>query len=220
MFRFTAYMATDYNPHFESGLRMKNTSIKLDRVVHRLLVESNIGPFSIMELRDHYLTLVDPVGVSSPGVRMYLYDQIRRMVQVGWAEHHEERKSRGQQFVVLDKPLALTPKLVKPGKGMLERQRISDVAVLSVADKPTVKESVPNTQDELATKQLQRMLKEARLDLLTSYGETERYAQMLEEIPTLRGSLESDLIASRDNSSRLLGHVKALESAIQKLGVM
>jgi hypothetical protein len=64
---------------------------------------------------------------------------------------------------------------------------------------------------------LQMMLKETRLDLLSSLGETERYKQLFEEIPHLKGRLEGAYLEVRDRSSKLLGHVRAIENTLKTI---
>lgn len=199
---------------------MKASSVALDRVLHRILMEEEVGAFTIMELRDRYLKYVDQNDVSMPRLRVYIYEQIRRLVNYGWASYYGEKKARGQRFVMKPKPENLSVKLLHPGQNMQERAedesgnagKVRPDAIQAASQLGEVSPSPAYT--------LKQMLKETRLDLLTSYGETERYAQMIEAIPSLQGTLEQDLIASRDKSSRLLGHVNALETALQKIGVM
>ena len=200
---------------------MKNSSITLDRVLHHILTEEEVGRFTIMELRDRYMKLVDRCNVSEPDLRMYLYDEIRKMMNKGWVAYDAERKSRGQRFFILDMPEGLKLKLIEPRKGMQPRGVECDTKQ-NETDSCSLTEQVPELQPKeySAAEALTQMLKETRLDLLTSYGETERFAQMIQDIPGLKTTLEPELIASRDNSSRLLGHVNALETALQKIGEM
>jgi len=61
------------------------------------------------------------------------------------------------------------------------------------------------------------MLKETRLDLLSSLGETERYNQLFEEIPHLKSRFEGVYLEARDRSSKLLGHVRAIEHTLKTI---
>ncbi|MCY1417510.1 hypothetical protein D9M71_330460 [compost metagenome] len=70
-------------------------------------------------------------------------------------------------------------------------------------------------QDDQA--RLQAMLKETQLDLLSSLGETERYKQLFEEIPHLKGRFEGVYLEVRDRSSKLLGHVRAIENTLKAI---
>ncbi|MAY00734.1 MAG: hypothetical protein CMI08_16335 [Oceanospirillaceae bacterium] len=199
---------------------MKPSSVTIDEVLYHILMEEESGCFTVMELRDRYLKRVDPNGVSLPDLRMYLYDQVRKMINCGWVEHHSERKARGQRFVVLQQPDGISPKLTQPGKGMQVKQTPAEPKQQAVDMSPDISKCEKPKEKKNTAEVLQQMLRETRLDLLTSYGETERYAQMIQDLPELKATLESDLVTSRDNSSRLLGHINALESALQKIGAM
>ncbi|MNG31699.1 hypothetical protein D3C84_1175500 [compost metagenome] len=48
-------------------------------------------------------------------------------------------------------------------------------------------------------------------------GEAERYKLLLDEMPHLRGKVEGEYLEARDRSSRLLGHLRAIEKTIKTL---
>ncbi|MNP85586.1 hypothetical protein D3C76_1853850 [compost metagenome] len=48
-------------------------------------------------------------------------------------------------------------------------------------------------------------------------GETERYKQLLEEIPQLKSRLETVYLEVRDRSSKLLGHLRAIENTLNAI---
>ncbi|MNV49872.1 hypothetical protein D3C71_1418450 [compost metagenome] len=62
---------------------------------------------------------------------------------------------------------------------------------------------------------LESILKEIRLDFLSSMGEAERYKQLLDEMPHLKEQVEGDYLEARDRSSRLLGHLRAVEKTLK-----
>ncbi|MNJ42889.1 hypothetical protein D3C77_378690 [compost metagenome] len=53
--------------------------------------------------------------------------------------------------------------------------------------------------------------------MLTALGEAERYKQLFTEMPALRARVEDDYIEARDRSSRLLGHLRAIENTLKML---
>lgn len=65
--------------------------------------------------------------------------------------------------------------------------------------------------------QLEALHKEIRLDFLTSMGEAERFKLLLDEMPHLRDKVEGDYLEARDRSSRLLGHLRAIEKTLKTL---
>lgn len=202
---------------------MKKSSVTLDRVLYSILTEEDVGYFTVMELRRFYLKYVEPNGASLPQIRMYLYDQIRRMVNLGWAEYHEERKTRGQRFIIKKIPARENLKLVAPKLGMAERQSTDNKAlrnlmVLARPSSDTTLTSHERKDNRSAAKALEEMLKEVHLDFLTNLGATERFKLLIDEMPQLKSTLEPELTVARDNSSRLLGHMNAIEAALHKIG--
>ncbi|MOA63325.1 hypothetical protein D3C78_1890100 [compost metagenome] len=58
---------------------------------------------------------------------------------------------------------------------------------------------------------------EIRLDFLSSMGEAERYKLLLDDMPHLRDKVEAEYLEARDRSSRLLGHLRAIEKTLKTL---
>ena len=65
--------------------------------------------------------------------------------------------------------------------------------------------------------QLEALHKEIRLDFLASMGEAERFKLLLDEMPHLRNKVEGEYLEARDRSSRLLGHLRAIEKTLKTL---
>lgn len=195
---------------------MKSSSIALDRVLYRILMEEEVCAFTIMELRDIYLEQVDPRDVSMPKLRVYIYDYIRRMANCGWVNYHEEKKARGQRFVLLAKPEGLKVKLLPPARGMQERDSREAVvsALEDIPEAPSYERPVHSDVDEVM-----QALKQAQLDFLSSYGEAEEYTQLIDRFPSLKPQLEDVRIAARDRSGILTGKIKSLRYTLKILGV-
>ena len=202
---------------------MKISTVTLDAVLHSILMEEELNSFTILELRELYLRHVNPNGNSLQKVRMYIYDQIRRMIDLRWVSYHSERKARGQRFVIHEMPEHVRLKLTAPKIGMVEMQIPKEVPSnlydLRSNNDEEQNQDQNTRSDNLTTATLQEMLKDVRLDFLTNLGATERYKLLMDEVPELKNTLEPELFAARDKSSKLLGHMKALEVTLQKLGV-
>lgn len=70
-----------------------------------------------------------------------------------------------------------------------------------------------------ADQHLEALHKEVRLDFLSSMGEAERYKLLLDDMPHLRDKVEGEYLEARDRSSRLLGHLRAIEKTLKTLAV-
>jgi hypothetical protein len=192
---------------------MKQDLFEFDRQLHSLLCEHFSREFTTRQLRDAYAALLPPSSFRLADVRVYVYEQIRRLIRVGWVEMAAQRQKRDQVFRLLEMPLRLQLVLVDGSFSMTVDSLDAPVDEGKKAPRavPTLKEG----RDDRT--RLQEMLKETRLDLLSSLGETERYKQLFEEIPHLKGRFEGVFLEARDRSSKLLGHVRAIENTLNAI---
>jgi len=192
---------------------MKQDLFEFDRQLHSLLCDHFSGEFTTHQLRDAYSALLPPSSFRLADVRVYVYEQIRRLIRAGWVEMAVQRQKRGQVFRMLEMPQRLQLVLVDGNFSMTV-----DSVEAPADEGREIPCSVPSSkegQDDQA--RLQVMLKETRLDLLSSLGETERYKQLFEEIPHLKGRFEGVYLEVRDRSSKLLGHVRAIENTLKAI---
>ena len=77
--------------------------------------------------------------------------------------------------------------------------------------------TVPLESSASADQHLEALHKEIRLDFLSSMGEAERFKLLLEDMPHLRDKVEDEYLEARDRSSRLLGHLRAIEKTLKTL---
>lgn len=135
------------------------------------------------------------------------------MIRVGWVEMADQRQKRDQVFRVLEMPLRLQLVLVDGNFSVT----VDSLDAPADEERETTS-SVPSSKEGQDDRtRLQVMLKETRLDLLSSLGETERYNQLFEEIPHLKGRFEGVYLEARDRSSKLLGHVRAIEHTLKTI---
>jgi hypothetical protein len=196
---------------------MRHESFEFDRQLYELLCQEQLQEFTTRQLRDAYAATLEP-GYELGTVRIYVYEQIRRLIRAGWVSKSAGLRKRGQVFHLMEKPASITlvlvdsrcPQSAKSPTELTEKsQSPKDVIADPVAPASTADHG-----------RIEEMLKETRLDLLSSMGETERYKQLFEEIPHLKSRLENDYHEVRDRSSRLLGHLRALETTLKAIAVV
>lgn len=192
---------------------MKSASFILDRRLYGLLQEEGRTKFTTRELRDAYAKSLGGMNFRIADVRRYVYEQIRRLLRIGWVVLDEDRRVRGQVYHVQPIPAHLQLELVDNGfenslKTVSEPE--NEPAVLEV-------EALPLKSSANTDQQLEALHKEIRLDFLTSMGEAERYKLLLDEMPHLRNRVEGDYLEAKDRSSRLLGHLRAIEKTLKTL---
>lgn len=192
---------------------MKSALFILDRRLYGLLQEEGRTKFTTRELRDAYAKTLEGMNFRIADVRRYVYEQIRRLLRMGWVVLDEDRRVRGQVYHLQPIPAHLQLELVDNGfenslKTASEPEK--EPAVLEV-------ETLPLKSPTNADKQLEVLHKEIRLDFLASMGEAERYKLLLDEMPHLRDRIEGDYLEAKDRSSRLLGHLRAIEKTLNTL---
>ena len=192
---------------------MKSASFIFDRRLYELLQEQGRTTFTTRELRDAYAARLSSTHFRIADVRRYVYEQIRRLVRSGWVVLDEDRRARGQVYHLQPIPAHLQLELTDNGfENSLTAAEVPepDKAVRDL-------EALPLKSSANTDLQLEALHKEIRLDFLTSMGEAERFKLLLDEMPHLRSKVEGDYLEARDRSSRLLGHLRAIEKTLKTL---
>jgi len=187
---------------------MKPDSFIFDRRLYDLFQQGHLRQFTTNDLRNAYATHLAGNTFNSSDLRRYVYEQIRRMLRTGWVIQDEKRQKRGQIYHWQRIPANLQVELIDNGY---------ENSVKSV-NKPLQHpaQSIDSEQPGPdVVEHLESILKEIRLDFLSSMGEAERYKQLLDEMPHLKEQVEGDYLEARDRSSRLLGHLRAVEKTLK-----
>ena len=192
---------------------MKSAPFIFDRRLYELLQEPGRTTFTTRELRDAYAYRLNGTHFRIADVRRYVYEQIRRLVRAGWVALDEDRRVRGQVYHLQPIPAQLQLELIDNGfeaSLMAAGLPAPETAVRDV-------EALPLKSSANTDLQLEALHKEIRMDFLTSMGEAERFKLLLEEMPYLRDKVEGEYLEARDRSSRLLGHLRAIEKTLKTL---
>ncbi|WP_192034958.1 hypothetical protein [Halomonas sp. YLGW01] len=190
---------------------MKTVSFIFDRRLYDLLQEEGRTQFTTRELRDAYAKHLEGTDFRLGDVRRYVYEQIRRMLRAGWLVPDKERRKRGQVYHLQTIPPHLHLELIDNGfENSLKPARKEKLN----SSTPESSTSTPPTSSDEQT-YLEGLLKEIQLDFLSSMGETERYKQLLDDMPHLKDQVESEYRGAKDRSSRLLGHLRAVENTLK-----
>ncbi len=195
---------------------MKSASLLFDRRLYELLQEQGRATFTTRELRDAYAARLSGTQFRITDVRRYVYEQIRRLVRAGWVVLDEDRRVRGQVYHLQPIPVHLHLQLIDNGF----ENSLMAVGVPEQDSALRDVEALPLKPSAGTDLQLEALHKEIRLDFLTSMGEAERFKLLLDEMPHLRDKVEGDYLEARDRSSRLLGHLRAIEKTLKTLATL
>lgn len=189
---------------------MKPDSFIFDRRLYDLFQQGHLRQFTTNDLRNAYANHLAGSTFNSSDLRRYVYEQIRRMLRTGWIIQDENRQKRGQLYHWQGFPANLQVELIDNG------YENSVKPVNEPLQQPA--QSIDSEQfGSDVVEHLETILKEIRLDFLSSMGEAERYKQLLDEMPHLKDQVEGDYLEARDRSSRLLGHLRAVEKTLKSV---
>lgn len=150
---------------------MKLASFVFDRQPYKLLQEEGYSQFTTRELRNAYAKRLEGLDFQLGEVRRFVYEQIRRMLRVGWLTPDIGQRKRGQVFHL--RPFPKNLKLVAADGDFKKRlEESAKVEAVTTTSEPTTPLGSP-FETEI---RLQDLLKEVRLDFLSAMGETETKA--------------------------------------------
>lgn len=172
---------------------MSKASIKICPTLHTILQDESFNNFQVMSLRDAYLA-VSTNSLTVSKTYNFIYQQVHRLVKKG----------------LLDKNV---DPLLKETTYQKTTNFFQANFILQSANK-TVEVTPTHREKHNTIKQLEERLKQSEIDLLTSIGESEEYMRLYQSFPEMKAHLESQYLLARETSSKLLGQIKAIKSAI------
>ena len=171
--------------------------IELDSDLLSILLTESFNNFAVLELRSAYLAIVKDPLLNTVEARKFVYRHILRLEKKGLLERKYSEKR--------DRTFYSKTKQFSPDKF-----QISENAHGNSMSQVKVEESVGVKKDLISK------LNQYRLELLTSIGETDEYKSLCSQFPQMAENLQERYNQARDNGSKILGRIKALESLINQ----
>jgi len=159
-----------------------------------VLQTESFDDFTIIELRDLYMAecdiLIDPIKA-----RRFVYGQVLRFKKLGLLKVNKACNARESMY-------CKTPKFNTTNFMAKSHQSPQDKADL------------PPMDETNSLAEIKEQLKQYKIDLLASVGESEEYMRLYRSNPEFRALLEREYLQARDQSSKLLGQIKALKTVL------
>ncbi len=174
---------------------MSKISIKINAQLNTILQDESFDNFHVTQLRDAYLANSSVVQ-DLVEARKYVYRQILRLVKKGLLL---KKGTKNSKRVVYQK-----------SELFFEANFTVQSKTAATVNQPKPAAAITNN----AIWQLEERLKESEVDLLTSIGESEEYMRLYQSFPEMKIHLESQYLQARENSSKLLGQIKAIKSVL------
>jgi len=168
--------------------------MKLNRLLAQIISARNFDHFSATELRAAYITLYSDKNLDPSAARRFVYAELVKLVNNGWLRKTVSKKKENTTFIKTSS---------------FNANEITYDAVEASKDACQINSSANTIQNSLRER-----LNKYKNELLMSYGESSEYKQLCNDFPDLYELLQPQYNSAREQNSRLLGKIKAVENLI------
>lgn len=207
-------MTTDYNPQLSAAAKFTSVcrgnlnmssqrKVSIQAEIYKTLVVDCLDGFTLTELRDAY---VDCSALRSTQAELGAYRKVyRQVLRLQKRGLFTQIKNAGEPAKYYKTPLFYETIFVE-----VFRRDVMPSAIINENMASNVAAQQPFIE------QLQRQAGQYQTELLTTIGESEEYQRLSEEFPVMRSQFESGYLQSTERRSKLLGHLRAIETVIMK----
>jgi len=167
--------------------------LKIDSFIARIIKAPNVDHFSPTDVRLAYLALKNDPSLDPDVVRRKVYTELVRLEKKGWLKKSISSKKGITRF---------------SKTSLFDEKNLFDK---TASDTSPVKQSQVDKQQSLVAK-----LNHYKADLLLNIGETEAYKELYSELPELVDEIQPQFNEARDNNTRILGKIKAIEGLLKQ----
>lgn len=167
--------------------------MKLDPLVAQIIVATNFDHFTTSDVRSAYLVLKKDPSLDPVILRRRIYAELLKLVKKGWLKKLVSIKkgyTRFNKTEIFDYILITSL-----------AQHNDDVLLFPIGE---IKEKLLNK------------LNHYKADLLLNMGESEAYKELYSEFPELVDEIQPQFNKARDNNTRILGKIKAIEGLLEQ----
>ena len=167
-------------------------NIKIDVLLAKILEKETFNKFTVVKLRDEYL-LLSPITPSSNEARRYVYKHILRLVKLGVLTKSGTKNSH---------------------KIVYKKTKLFNETNFIAREEQSLLKKVDKTLPVSNQKKLEKILKEYKVELMSAIGESEEYIRIFKSFPEMKEQLKDKYQTTRDERSKLLGNIKAIQTAL------
>ncbi len=166
--------------------------MKIDPFVAQIIVATNFDHFTTSDVRSAYLVLKNDSSLEPSNVRRKIYAELLKLVKKGWLKKSKFKNKGGIRYSKTDN---------------------FDVNTMALKIKPEEKTSVKHGDKQTL---LFAKLNHYKAELLLNIGESEAYKELYSEFPQLVDELQPQYNMARDNNTRILGKIRAIEGLLKQ----
>lgn len=165
--------------------------MKLDPFVAQIIVAKNFDHFTTSDVRSAYLALKNDSNLDPATVRRKIYAELLKLVKKDWLK-----------------------RVISKKKGLTRFSKTDDFDVEVIKAKYDSTNTLENDDDKQG--QLLGKLNHYKAELLLNIGESEAYKELYSEFPELVDELQPQYNKARDNNTRILGKIRAIEGLLKQ----
>lgn len=164
--------------------------MKIDLSVAQIIKAPNFDNFTTSEVRSSYITLKNDPYLDPIVIRKKLYAELLKLVKKGWLIKKNTNKKGATRF---------------------SKTKLFDAEYLnSLQVMQPIKTSFEEAHKNLITK-----LNHYKSELLLNIGESEAYKELYSEHPELVEEIQPLFNKAKDNNTRILGKIRAIEGLLE-----
>jgi hypothetical protein len=158
--------------------------------VAKIIKAPNFDNFTTSDVRSSYITLKDDPLVDPIVIRKKLYAELLKLVKKGWLKKKSSNIKGLTRFSKTE---------------IFDASSLNDTSV----NKSNTKTTVHDKQRNLTEK-----LKYYKTELLLNIGEADAYKELYTDFPDLVDEIQSQYNTARDNNTKILGKIRAIEGLL------
>lgn len=166
--------------------------LKIDNLVVQIIKAPNFNNFTTSDVRSAYIAISKDPFLDPVIIRRKLYAELLKLVNKGWLRKRSSSNKKGTRFVKTE---------------LFDVQKLIEY----IADSSQQVTLCNDIKQSLTTK-----LNHYKAELLLNLGETEAYKELYDEFPELVTEIQYKYNEARDNNTKTLGKIKAIESLINQ----
>jgi hypothetical protein len=167
--------------------------MRLDSVIAQIISAANFDHFTTSDVRSAYLALKSDPTLEPSIVRRKIYAELLKLVRKGWLKKVISKKKGATRFT---------------------KTEFFDAEALTLKSK--FASTNPQWKHDDKQRQLLGKLNHYKAELLLNIGESEAYKELYSELPELIDELQPQYNKARDNNTRILGKIRAIEGLLKQ----
>ena len=167
--------------------------MKLDSLLTLIISAPNFDHFTTSDLCSAYIFLKKDPNLDPVTIHRKLDADLLKLVKKGFLK-----------------------KLITNKKGLTRFNKTELFTTKALSLEVINKQSMPKSVDEKKQKYLIKKLRDYKAELLLNIGEIEAYKELSSELPKLVSEIQPQFTDARDNITKLLGKIRAIEGLLKQ----